>query len=106
MKNPTINRGGTMAKKTPKKTAKKARGSPEKAVRSLIITVSDDRTVHDVARDLKAAGLDVDQVLEHTRTVTGSAHPDAMRRLRGIKGVVDVSPDHPVDIGPPGAPIS
>jgi len=38
--------------------------------------------------------------------VTGSAHPDTSKRLKRIPGVADVSPDHPVDIGPPGAPVS
>ncbi len=72
----------------------------------LVITMSGNRPIHDVANDLKAAGLDVDQVLEFTGTVTGSAHPQAAERLRGVAGVADVSQDFGVDIGPPGAPIS
>ncbi len=72
----------------------------------LVITMSGDRPIHDVANDLRAAGLDVNQVLEFTGTVTGSAHPHAADQLRGIAGVADVSPDFGVDIGPPGAPIS
>jgi len=73
---------------------------------SLIITTSGKRSIHEVARDLKDAGLDVDQVLDQINVVTGSAHPDAKRRLREISGVADVSEDNPVDIGPPGAPVS
>ena len=72
----------------------------------LVITISGERPIHDVANDLRTAGLEVDQVLESAGSVTGSAHPDTAERLRSIPGVADVSPDHPIDIGPPGAPIS
>lgn len=78
----------------------------DEAKESLIITMSGDRPIHQVADDLRAAGLDVDQVLEFTGTVTGSAQPQTAERLRSIPGVADVSKDHPVDIGPPGAPVS
>jgi len=78
----------------------------KKTKQAMVITVSGDRPIHEVAHDLRAAGLDVDQVLEFTGTVTGSAHPKNAERLRSVPGVVDVSPDHPIDIGPPGAPIS
>ena len=72
----------------------------------MVITVSGDRPIHEVANDLRAAGFDVDQVLESIGSVTGSAHPKNAKRLRSVPGVLDVSPDHPADIGPPGAPIS
>jgi hypothetical protein len=72
----------------------------------LVITLSGDRPIHEVAGDLKAAGLSVDQVLTSTGIVTGSAPPEAVARLRNVRGVADVSPDHPVDIGPPGSQIS
>lgn len=73
---------------------------------AMVITVSGDRPIHEVANDLKAAGMDVDQVLESIGSVTGSAHAANTERLRAVPGVLDVSADHPVDIGPPGAPIS
>lgn len=76
------------------------------AKRRLVITLSGDRPIHEVAADLRAAGLDVDHVLEAIGSVTGSSHPKNVGRLRRVRGVADVSPDHPVDIGPPGAPIS
>ena len=47
----------------------------------LVITVSGDRAIHEVVDD----------------------HPKSVERLRKIKGVADVSPDHSIDIGPPGA---
>ena len=72
----------------------------------LVITISGERSIHDVARDLRAAGLKIDHVLESVGSVTGSADAGAAGRLRSIPGVADVSPDHPVDIGPPDAPVS
>jgi hypothetical protein len=85
---------------------------PKKATRakaeseSLVITVSGDRPIKDVARDLRAAGFKVGQVLETVGVVTGSAHAGSADRLRRVKGVTDVSADHPVSIGPPGSPVS
>jgi hypothetical protein len=67
------------------------------------VTLSGDRADHDVARDLAAAGMAVEQVLEATGIVTGSADPNNAAKLRKMRGVADVSPDHPVDIGPPDA---
>jgi hypothetical protein len=78
----------------------------KKAKQLLVVTLTGDRPIDEVADDLRAAGLSVDQVLTSTGIVTGSAEPGATDRLRKVKGVADVSPDHPVDIGPPGAPIS
>ena len=72
----------------------------------MVVTVSGDRPIHEVTKDLKAAGFDVDQVLEFAGSVTGSAPPETVSRLRAIRGVADVSKDHSVDIGPPGAPVS
>jgi hypothetical protein len=76
------------------------------AKKRLVITLSGKRPIREVAADLKAAGLEVDRVLEAIGSVTGSSHPKNIKRLRRVSGVADVSLDHPVDIGPPGAPIS
>lgn len=71
------------------------------AKRRVVITMSGDRPIREVAADLKAAGLDVDHVLETIGSVTGSVDPKSMARLRRVRGVADVSPDYPADIGPP-----
>lgn len=78
----------------------------QKKKRPMVVTISGERSIHEVARDLKAAGFEVNQVLESVGSVTGSAHSGTAKKLRGIHGVADVSEDHPVDIGPPGAPVS
>ena len=77
----------------------------EKAKPAVIVTLSGERKVRDVARDLRAAGLDVDLVLEETGIVTGTAAPGTHATLRKIQGVADVSADHPIDIGPPGSEV-
>ena len=74
--------------------------------RAVVVTLSGGRNVHEVARDLKAAGLEIDSILAEIGVVTGSAGAGQLRALREVRGVADVSPDHPVDIGPPGNPVS
>jgi hypothetical protein len=77
---------------------------PEK--KSLVITTSGNRSVHEVAKDLKDAGFDVEDVLDAINVVTGKASADQKDKLRSVSDVVDVSDDTPVDIGPPDAKIS
>ena len=72
---------------------------------AVIVTLSGERKVHDVARDLRAAGLNVEHVLEETGIVTGTADSNTHAALRKIRGVVDVSADHPIDIGPPDSDV-
>jgi hypothetical protein len=91
-------------KKKPSHAKKRSEAKPES--QALVITVSGDRQIHDVARDLKASGLESAQVLDAIGVVTGSAAPKSIAKLKKVQGVTDVSEDHPVDIGPPGAPIS
>jgi hypothetical protein len=72
----------------------------------LVITLSGERPAGEVAAELEAAGLTVGQILKEVGVITGSAPASAHARLRKVPGVADVSPDHAVDIGPPGSPIS
>ena len=69
-----------------------------------IITTDGKRPVQDIAKDLAAAGFVAGQVLEEIGTITGSAADSAVTKLRNVRGVQDVSPDTPIDIGPPDAP--
>jgi hypothetical protein len=72
--------------------------------KSWIVTTSADRPIGEITSDLKEAGFSVGHVLEEINSITGAAAETSVAKLRSIKGVVDVSPDLPVDIGPPGAP--
>ena len=73
----------------------------------MVVTVSGQRPIHEVANDLKAAGFEVSEVLDTIGVVTGTAHPQSKKRLKAVSGVQDVSDEHPpFDIGPPGSPVS
>ena len=48
----------------------------------------------------------MEQVLEEINVVTGKGPANSKDKLRSVQDVVDVEEDHPIDIGPPGAPIS
>ena len=71
-----------------------------------MVTCSGNRPIHEVAKDLKAAGFEVGQVLDSIGSVTGFAHAKVAKQLKTIRGVANVRKDQPVDIGPPGAPVS
>ena len=69
-----------------------------------IVTTSADRPIGDIRRDLEAAGFSVTNMFEEIGSISGAASEETVSKLRTIKGVVDVSPDLPIDIGPPDAP--
>ena len=71
-----------------------------------IVTASEDRPVGDVAKDLTANGFTVAQVLGEMNVITGAAREELIEKLRAIPGVLDISPDLPIDIGPPDAPVT
>lgn len=77
----------------------------DSAKQSIIITVSGDRSIHEVAGDLKKAGMNVENVMEVIGTVTGVVDTKTMQKLREVPGIADVSVDHTIDIGPPDAPV-
>ena len=66
-----------------------------------VVTTSQDRAIDDVTKDLEDAGFNVEQVLGEIGSITGGAAEDVVQRVRSIPGVIDVSPDAPIDIGPP-----
>jgi hypothetical protein len=73
--------------------------------KSWTVTTSADRPIRDIAKDLKKAGFTVGQVLEDIGVITGRSDDETVKKkVRSIKGVVDVSPDLPVDVGPPDSP--
>jgi hypothetical protein len=72
--------------------------------RGWIVTTSGERSTKDVAKDLKAKGFAVEQVLDEIGAITGAADDTVAAKVRAIRGVADVSPDDAIDIGPPDAP--
>ncbi len=71
-----------------------------------VVTTSGDRPAADVARDLTEAGFEVGEVLDAIGVITGSSTGSVADAVRQVPGVADVSPDQPVDIGPPDSPTS
>lgn len=71
----------------------------------LIVTTSGKRSLSDIKKDLAREGFDVGHVLKEIGVITGSAPAAAVKKLRAIAGVDDISADEPVDIGPPDAPV-
>lgn len=57
----------------------------------------------EIAKDLSKAGFVVDQKLEEIGVITGKSDDAAVGKARAIRGVTDVSPETPVDIGPPNS---
>jgi len=75
--------------------------------RNLVVTVSGERPISDVEKDLKKAGLSVNQVLSEIGCITGVGDKAVADKLRKIPGVADVSPEGPpANVGPPDAPVS
>jgi hypothetical protein len=73
----------------------------------MIVIVADDYRAGDVARDLKTAGFEVDEVLEGINQVTGRAAPHLKTRLESVRGVKEVQQMHKeFDIGPPDSKVS
>ena len=95
-------------KKTLRPTTERGkRLSPSAKKVEMVAIISDNRSAGDVARDLKSAGFEVDQVLEGINQVTGRAAPHLKKRLESVKGVKKVQQMHKdFDIGPPGSKVS
>lgn len=70
-----------------------------------IVTTSGKDSIKGVKKKLTESGFKVDQVLDEIGIITGTSKDDDVERLRSVPGVVDVSPDEKVDIGPPDAPV-
>jgi hypothetical protein len=68
-----------------------------------IVTTSG--SLKEVKKKLTESGFEVEQELDEIGIITGTTKDDDVERLRSVPGVVDVSPDQEVDIGPPDAPV-
>ena len=69
--------------------------------RTWIVTTSDARPVAAIAKDLRKAGFTVEQQNDAIQSIVGTADDTVAAKVRAVEGVVDVSPDTPVDVGPP-----
>jgi hypothetical protein len=60
-------------------------------------------TIHEVAERGRAAGLEVDQILDKIGTITGAIDPGRIAELSKVPGVAGVERAGEYDIGPPGS---
>ena len=91
-------------KKAPgRKASKKAPPKKAASKKTWVVTTSRDRPLADIAKDLSRAGFAIDQTLEQIGVFTGKSDDKAVGKARAIRGVADVSPDQPINIGPPNS---
>lgn len=70
-----------------------------------IIKTGGKRPIRAIAKELANAGFKGGQVLKELGNITGSAEEKVVKKLRKVRGVVDISPDDiSPDVGPPGSP--
>jgi hypothetical protein len=70
-----------------------------------LVTTSGEQPLSGIVAQLTAAGFTVGQVLSAIGCVVGAASEAAAAKARAIPGVIDVSPDSAIDLGPPDAPV-
>jgi hypothetical protein len=75
----------------------------KKTTKAWVVTVSSDRSLADVTKEMAKAGFAVDQALDQIGVVTGRSDEAVAGKVRKIRGVADVSPETSIDIGPPGS---
>jgi hypothetical protein len=71
-----------------------------------VVTTSGERPIGELKEDLEKAGFEIGEVYGEIGVIMGTADEPAVKKLRAIPGVADVSPEEPIDIGPPDAPVT
>jgi hypothetical protein len=71
--------------------------------KTFVITASGDRALSEIASEAVQSGFTSTEILDEIGCITGNAPQTALRALRLIPGVIDVSETPSVDIGPPGS---
>jgi hypothetical protein len=69
----------------------------------ITVTVSGDPNA--VAEQLRAAGMNVEQILSEVGIITGSAAADQLAALANVPGVVSVEAEQGFQLPPPDAEI-
>lgn len=69
--------------------------------KSWVITISGDRSIKEISKDLERAGLVLSATLTEVGCIVGLASEKNVTKLRQVQGVTDVSPDGALDVGPP-----
>ena len=69
-----------------------------------VVTLAGGHDSGTVAAALHAEGFEVVQSLDAIGVLTGRSSSEVAEKARAIPGVADVSPETPIDIGPPDSP--
>ncbi|MCP3143202.1 hypothetical protein [Pyxidicoccus xibeiensis] len=77
---------------------------PSKTPVSVLIEASPPDRFEDVVARLRAAGLDVEQVLEEAGVVLGQAAPDCLPALTAVRGAT-VEVQRSFQLGPPDSDV-
>jgi hypothetical protein len=75
-------------------------------IKRWIVTTSGDRLLSDITKDLTKKGLTIVQVLDEIGCIIVDASDDSAEQLRTVPGIADVSPNAPIDIGPPDSDVT
>ena len=65
-----------------------------------VVTLSNEKSVSEVSRELAKTGFDIDQVLDQIGCITGSGSDEVAQKLRKVPGVADVSPEATIQLPP------
>ena len=65
-----------------------------------IVTTDGVRPIAQVAAELRRLGFRIDNVLTEIGSITAKAPAAAARAARRVDGVLDVTPDAPIDLDP------
>ncbi|HMD00406.1 MAG TPA: hypothetical protein VKH37_09635 [Ferruginibacter sp.] len=76
------------------------------AEKKWVITLSGDRPIAEVKKDITALGFKVEQLLSEIGSITGSATETVVKKIRSKAGIADVSEDSDINLGPPDAPVT
>ena len=74
---------------------------------SISVTVDDEHLtgIDDVVAELRASGMQVDQVLGGVGVISGSVPEDRQQSLQAVAGVKSVEASHHFQVPPPDAPV-
>ncbi len=77
------------------------------AKKKWLITLSGDRSMSAVKKDITALGFDVTQVFKEIGSITGSGGDAVAKKIRSISGISDVSEEPgEFNIGNPDSPVT
>lgn len=65
-----------------------------------LVTVDHQVDIKAVASALTASGFVISQILDEVSCITGAIHSEKVPALQNIAGVIDISPDFPVQLDP------